>query len=135
MRRLIPGYAGMDLSALVLAWLVKTLELFILALLLTPGANPLGALFWALPELLNLTINIFIFTVFVRVILSWINPDPYNPVAGVLYSLTEPIMRPARRLLPPIGGMDLSPILVTIGLILLQMLLIPPLNVLTGKPF
>lgn len=135
LRRLIPGYAGMDLSALVLAWLVKTLELFILALLLAPRSNPLGALFWALPELLNLTINIFIFTVFVRVILSWINPDPYNPVAGVLYSVTEPIMRPARRLLPPIGGMDLSPILVTIGLILLQMLLIPPLSVLTGKPF
>jgi YggT family protein len=135
LREVIPGYAGMDLAALVLAWLVKTLELAVVAMIALPGANPLGALIWALPELAGLAINILIFAILIRVILSWVNPDPYHPVAGLLDSLTEPVMRPARRALPPVGGLDLSPILVTVGLVLLKMLLIPPLNLLTGNPF
>jgi len=134
-RQAIPGYAGMDLAALVLAWLVKTLELAIVSVIEHSERNPLGALAWSLPELVSLIINIFIVTVFVRVILSWINPDPYNPVTRVLDSLTEPVMRPARRVLPPVGGLDLSPVLVMIALVLLKMLLIPPLALVTGSPF
>jgi YggT family protein len=135
LRRLVPGYGGLDLAALLLAWLVKALELFIVILILDSQVNPLGALAWALPELVSQTIDIFIFAVFARVILSWLNPDPYNPVASLLDSLTEPVMRPARRLLPPVGGLDLSPVLVVIGLVLLRMLLIPPLSFITGNPF
>ena len=135
LRRLVSGYAGMDLAALVLAWLVKSLELAIVALIALPERNPLGALAWSLPELVNLAINIFLFAVFIRAILSWINPDPYHPVARLLDSVTEPVMRPAQRALPPVGGLDLSPVLVMIGLVLLKMLLIPPLSALTGNPF
>jgi len=135
-RRLIPEYAGLDPAALVLAWLVKACELGIVALLTLPQVNPLGALAWALPELVDLTLTIFIFSVLIRAILSWFNPDPHgsHPLAGLLDSLTEPVMRPARRVLPPSGGLDLSPMLVMIGLILLKMLLIPPLNLVTGNP-
>ena len=68
-------------------------------------------------------------------ILSWVNPGAYNPASALLYSLTEPMLRPARRLIPPIGGLDLSPMLVMIGLYLLEMLLLPPLQMLTGSPF
>ncbi len=137
LRRLIPGYAGLDLAALILAWLVKSVELGIVALIVHSQVNPLGALAWALPELVNLTLNIFIFTILIRVIMSWLNPDPYHPhpVADLLDSLTEPLMRPARGVLPPFGGLDLSPMLVMIGLVLLKMLLIPPLNLVTGNPF
>jgi len=136
-RRVIPGYAGLDPAALVLAWLVKAGELGIVALLLSLPVNPLQALIWALPELVELTITLFIFGVLIRAILSWFNPDPYraHPLAALLDSLTEPIMGLARRLLPPFGGLDLSPMLVMIGLILLKMLLLPPLNLVTGNPF
>ena len=134
-RQVIPGYAGMDLAALALAWFVKSLELAIVALIALPEASALGALAWAIPELVNLAINIFIATVLIRVVLSWINPDPYNPVAGLLDSLTEPVMRPARQLIPPVGGLDLSPVLVMVALVLLKMLLVPPLNLVTGNPF
>ncbi len=134
-RQVIPGYAGMDLAALALAWFVKSLELAIVALIALPEASALGALAWAIPELVNLAINIFIATVLMRVVLSWINPDPYNPVAGLLDSLTEPVMRPARQLIPPVGGLDLSPVLVMVALVLLKMLLVPPLNLVTGNPF
>jgi YggT family protein len=135
LRKAIPGYSGMDLAALVLAWLVKSLELAIVTMIELPEANPLAALGWALPELAGLALNILIFAIFIRVILSWINPDPYHPLAGLLDSLTEPVMGPARRLLPPVGGLDLSPVLVMVGLVLLKMLLIPPLVMVTGSPF
>ncbi|MCB2263713.1 MAG: YggT family protein [Candidatus Thiosymbion ectosymbiont of Robbea hypermnestra] len=137
LRRVIPGYAGLDPAALVLAWLVKAGELGILALLLSLPVNPLGALAWALPGLVDLTITLLIFGVLIRAILSWFNPGSYggHPLADLLDSLTEPVMGPARRLLPPFGGLDLSPMLVMIGLILLKMLLLPPLNLLTGSPF
>jgi len=135
LRQVIPGVAGLDIAALVLAWLVKTLELAIVALMVLPDANPLGAFIWALPALVSLIINILLFAVLIRVILSWINPDPYHPVTGLLGKLTEPVMGPARRVLPPIGGLDLSPVLVMVGLVLLEMLLIPPLNLITGSPF
>lgn len=135
LRQMIPGVAGLDMAALVLAWLVKSVELGVVAMIELPEVNPLGALIWALPALVTLVINIFLFAVLIRVILSWVNPDPYHPIAGLLSKLTEPVMGPARRMLPPIGGLDLSPVLVMVGLVLLEMLLIPPLNLVTGSPF
>lgn len=135
LRQVIPGYAGMDLAALALAWLVKSLELAIVAMIALPETSAFGALGWAIPELVSLVINIFIVTVLIRVVLSWVNPDPYNPVFGLLERLTEPVMRPARQLIPSVGGLDLSPILVMVALVLLKMLLIPPLNLVTGNPF
>lgn len=135
LRRFIPGWSGLDLAALVLAWLVKTVELALVALVLGLDRNPLGAIAWAIPQLLVLLINILLFAVLIRVILSWINPDPYHPAARVLDALTTPVLRPAQRLLPPIGGLDLSPILVMLALVVLEMLLIPPLKLITASPF
>ncbi|NEX18830.1 YggT family protein [Thiorhodococcus mannitoliphagus] len=135
MRRVIPGYGGMDLAALVLAWLLSALELAILIMLIGADRSPFGALGWAIPSLAELFINIFLFAVLIRVILSWVNPDPYNPAVSLLSRLTDPLMRPAQRLIQPIGGIDLSPMLVMVVLVLLNMLLIPPLKWLVASPF
>ena len=135
LRRYIPGFRGMDISSLVLAWLVQTLVLFLVGVLAGLGLASLGAVLWSLPALVELTIDVFLYAVIIRVILSWISPDPRNPMVHLLYTLTDPVMAPVQRRLPPIGGLDLSPIAVTIGLILLQMLLLPPLKLLTGSPF
>jgi YggT family protein len=135
LRRLLPGYGGVDVASLVVAWLLKTVELAVLTLLLGLSLNPLGAVAWAVPALVALFINIFLFAILIRVILSWVNPDPYNPAVGILTRITDPILIPAQRVIPPIGGIDLSPMLVMIGLVLLEMLLIPPLRWLTGSPF
>ncbi|MCU0833871.1 MAG: YggT family protein [Chromatiaceae bacterium] len=135
LRRVIPGWSGLDLAALFLAWLVKTVELALVALVLSLDRNPLGAFAWAIPQLVVLLINILLFAVLIRVILSWMNPDPYHPAARLLDALTAPLLRPAQRLLPPIGGLDLSPILVMIALVVLEMLLIPPLKLITASPF
>lgn len=135
LRRFIPGYGGVDLASLLLAWLIKAAELALLATILGVGFNLLGALGWAIPALLGLMIDILLFAVLIRVILSWLNPDPFHPAARLLSDLTDPVLRPAQRMLPPMGGLDLSPMLVMIALVLLRMLLLPPLKVLTGSPF
>lgn len=135
LRQLIPGYQGLDLASLVLAWALMAIQLGLIAGLLGLGGSVLGALVWAIPALLELVIDIFLFAVLVRVILSWLNPDPYNPAVALLGRLTDPLLEPARRLIQPIGGLDLSPVAVMIGLVLLQMLLVPPLEALTGSPF
>ena len=59
----------------------------------------------------------------IQAVLSWVNPDPYHPVARVLAQLTAPLLRPARRLIPPISGIDLSPMLVVVALVFVSLLL------------
>jgi YggT family protein len=135
LRQLIPGYRGLDVASLVLAWGLMAVQLGLIAGLSGFGGSLLGALVWAIPALLELVIDIFLFAVLIRVILSWLNPDPYNPVVSLLERLTDPLLRPVQRLIPPIGGIDLSPMAVMIGLVLLQMLLVPPLEALTRSPF
>ena len=128
MRAVIPGLGGIDIPSLVLAWLIKSLELFLIILISGKGMMFIYPMVQAIPGLLELTINIFLFSILIMVILSWLSPGGYNPAVNLLYSLTEPVMKPARKLIPPMGGLDLSPMLVMIGLALLKMLLIPPLD-------
>jgi YggT family protein len=135
LRQIIPGYGGMDLAALVLVWLLTAIELGILVLLYGIDRSPFMALGWAIPGVVELFINLFLFVILIRVVLSWVSPDPYNPAVALLTRFTDPIMRPAQRWIRPISGVDLSPMLVIIGLTLLNMLLIPPLKWLVGSPF
>ena len=133
LRRIIPGVGGLDISSLVLAWLVKSVELLLTLALKQGGLLVVPALLLAIPGLLELTINIFLFAILIQVILSWVNPGTYNPVVGVLHSLTEPLLGPARRRIPAMGGIDLSPMVVMIGLVLLEMLLLPPVKALIAS--
>jgi YggT family protein len=135
LRKVIPGWGGADLASVALAWMLKAVELAILSMLLGLDRNPLLALAWAIPALVGLVLNIFLFAVLIRVILSWVNPDPYNPAVDLLNRLTEPLLAPAQRLVPPISGIDLSPMAVMIAIVLLEMLIVPPLSVLTASPF
>ncbi|HDK37652.1 MAG TPA: YggT family protein [Thiolapillus brandeum] len=128
LRRIIPSLAGMDIAALALAWTLKTLELLLVVLISTGSFAPGFALFGAIPGLIELCINIFLYAIIIQAILSWVNSGTYNPAAALLYTLTAPILRPVQRLIPPIGGIDLSPMAAILGLIVLKMLIIPPLN-------
>lgn len=124
LRRIIPGLGGIDLASVVLLLALKLLELFLLAAL-AGGVPHFGLLLIiAITDLIELVLWIFIIAIFVRVIASWLNPYGGHPLTDLLNSLTEPLLRPARRLIPPIAGMDLSPIavllLLQIGLLLLH---------------
>lgn len=135
LRRIIPGIAGIDTASIILMLLLKSIELTLIMLVSGQGAHPLAAMAFAIPDLLELAINFFLFAILIQVILSWVNPGHYNPASALLYSITQPILRPAQRLLPPISGLDLSPMVVLVGLQLLKMLLLPPMQALVTSLF
>ena len=121
LRRVIPGFGGIDLAAVVLLLALEWLKLFLLAAL-AGAAAPLGFLLLAgIIDLAELTVWVFIIAIFIRVIASWFNPYGDNPLMEAVTQLTEPLMRPARRLIPTFSGIDLSPIAV---LLLLQVVLL-----------
>lgn len=71
----------------------------------------------ALAQILSMVINIYIWVVIIAALISWVRPDPYNPIVQILYKLTEPLYAKIRRVIPTIiGGVDLTPILVILAL-------------------
>ncbi len=128
LRRFLPGYGGVDWSCLTLMVALQATKVF-LASLLAYGVffAPLGLLLLSVAELMRLIIYIFMFVIFFQIILSWVNPGAYNPLTVLLHQLSEPLLRPARRLLPSVQGVDFSPILVFVLLQLSLMLLVRPL--------
>jgi YggT family protein len=133
LRRVIPGVLGIDLAAVVLMLALQATELILIGAIKGFGMHPAGLAVLAVTELLSLLINIYFITILIQVILSWVNPGGYNPAVSLLYSLNNPLLGRAQRLLPPIHGFDLSPILVMIVLQLLLMLVIAPLTDLGSK--
>jgi YggT family protein len=133
LRRLIPGVSGIDLASLVLAWLVITIEQLAILGLAGAGFQPAAAALLAIPEMISLIINIFLFAILIQVIMSWVNPGGYNPAIGLIHALTEPLLAPVRQRMPDMGGLDLSPMIVMIGLVVLEMLLVPPIKELLSR--
>ncbi len=134
LRRLIPGLYGIDLAAIVFMFVLQVAELYILAQLLGGSLPPAALTLGAVAKLLGLLVNVYFWTILIQVILSWVNPQAYNPALAVIHSLTEPVLKPARRLLPDLGGLDLSPLIVVVVLQLVRMLVIAPLYHMAGLP-
>ncbi len=129
LRRIVPGFLGIDMAAVVLLLLLKTVELLIIQQLSGFSGDVAGLVVLGIAQLVKLVLDLFFFSILIQVILSWVNPGTsYNPGIALLHTLNEPLMRPARRILPPMSGLDLSPLLVIIVLQLLTMLLVAPLN-------
>jgi YggT family protein len=83
---------------------------------------------WALAFVLKMVLGTLIFLVIARAIISWVNPDPYNPIVRFLVSSTDPFLRPLRRRIPPVGGgIDLTPIVLLLILYFLQEFLVTTL--------
>jgi YggT family protein len=123
-RGFIPSIRKIDTATLVLVLtliIIKTVLLFSIAGYPFSG---LQLLIKALYDLVSLSFDIFIVALFVQAILSWINPDPRNPVNSLLYYLTLPVLRPIRKYIPPIGGIDLSTLVALIGLMFLKRLVL-----------
>lgn len=128
LRRVIPGLAGIDLASVFLLLSLQVVQIILVGLVRNfPAPDPFGILLLALAQLVTLGLYIFLFGIFVLAILSWINPGSYNPLSHILYQITEPVLRPARNLIPPISGLDLSPMVAIIALWLIKLLLLDPL--------
>lgn len=119
-RRVVPGLAGLDLSTLVLAWLLQALGLWAQAAI--AGAEPslVAVAAIAAVDLVRYSVYILVFAVFVQVAISWINPDA--PLGPFFDLVTRPFLRPLRRFVPPVGRVDLTPLVL---LIILYVALIP----------
>jgi YggT family protein len=128
LRRVIPGLMGVDMAALVLMIALQAFELFLVGAVQGIGISVTGLLVLTVAELINLLLNVYMITILIQVILSWVNPGGYNPAIGLLYSLNEPILSRARRIIPPISGFDLSPIVVFIAIQLLKIILVAPIR-------
>jgi YggT family protein len=135
LRRVIPGAWGLDLSSLLVAWVLTAVELALMAGLLDLDFHPLAPLAWAIAELVALVLNIFLFAIVLQAILSWVSTGRYSPAGALLENLTAPLLRPLRRLIPPVSALDLTPMAAAIGLVLLKMLVLPPLDAITRNPF
>ncbi len=82
----------------------------------------------ALATIVSYLLTIYMWIIIIRALISWVNPDPYNPIVRFLYQATEPVLYPIRRRLPFMGGIDLSPIIVLLVIIFLQFFLVRTLN-------
>ena len=124
LRRFIPPLGKIDSASVVLALLVQMLA--IVTLLLIFGAripNIVTLLGWSVIGCLALVANLYFFGILINIILSWVAPGTHHPAAALLYQLTEPVMQPFRKLIPPMGGIDLSPILVFLSINVVQILI------------
>ncbi len=128
LRRVIPALGRIDLAAIVLLLALKCAEILLVDLLVRPVLPaPLGLVVLAAARLLWMVIAIYFITILIEVVLSWIAPGGYNPALYLIHQLNAPLLGRARRLMPPQGGFDLSPLLVSIVLGLAYMLLVMPL--------
>lgn len=87
----------------------------------------MGNFLVALAKVINIGLSLYMWIVIARAVISWVNPDPYNPIVRFLISATEPVLYPIRRRLPSLGGMDFSPILVILAIIFIQSFLVQSL--------
>lgn len=88
----------------------------------------LGNFIMALAKLINFALSAYIWVVIGSAIISWVNPDPYNPIVRFLRQATEPLLSRIRRVLPALGGLDLSPMILILGIVFLQSFLVPTLQ-------
>jgi YggT family protein len=88
----------------------------------------LGNLVMALAQVLHLLLNVYMLLIIARAIISWVSPDPYNQIVNFLYRATDPVLRYVQRIIPPLGGIDLSPILVLIVIVFLDQFLVGSLR-------
>ncbi|MGZ5080025.1 MAG: YggT family protein [Usitatibacter sp.] len=125
LRRMVPGFFRLDIASLLLALALEFLLQFLLALLLSaspvdsPGLLPV-LLFLAFVVLIRLSIYVFMGAIIIQAVLTWVSA--HHPVAPFFDALTRPFLRPVQRVIPPIGGVDISPLFVFIFFQLLLMI-------------
>ncbi|MEX0618258.1 MAG: YggT family protein [Pseudohongiellaceae bacterium] len=121
LRKIIPGFRGIDFSSLILALLVEAVAICVLAIIYyntlpTPGQ----IITWSVVGVLKFTLDIYTYAILASIIMSFVmmfsgSTNPH-PILRLIWQLTEPVMAPFRRILPPMGGLDFSPILVFLAI-------------------
>lgn len=128
LRRFVPSVGKIDTSSIVLALVLQMLADFSILLLKGVMVSFTSLIILSFSQLISLLINVFVFAVFGRALLSWVDPGNHNPASAILYSLTDPLLNICRKVIPDLGGIDLSPLAALVILQLAKMMILPPLN-------
>ncbi|MDG2047792.1 MAG: YggT family protein [Halioglobus sp.] len=124
LRKVVPSFGSIDLASLLLSVLLQlagVVSILLLEGVTLPRVLPL--LIWSALGVVGLLVNIYFFALLAMIVLSWIAPGSKNPAIYLLYQITEPVMAPVRKILPAMGGLDFSPILVFIAINIIQIAL------------
>ena len=124
LRAMLPGYKNLDIAAFVAAWLTAMLMLFTLTLIANAYTGSIVALIGqGLLHVLLLLLSVFKRSILIVIVVSFIAPGNYHPALMLLQQITEPLLAPARRLIPALGGIDFSPILIFLVIGIIERLL------------
>ena len=139
LRRFIPNIGGQETASIVLCLLLIYAKFTVMRLLSMPAAHiggvlaPIGSVSYAglfvlcIADLIALVLTVFLVAVIIQVILSWVSPGHYNPVIGLVNRIAEPVLKPIRKFIPPLGGIDLTPLFASLLLLVAKMLIVPPI--------
>lgn len=135
LRRVIPGFFGVDFAALVLALILQWLLIQLVLVLAGYGLlYPLRAVVWAAIGLMSMVLSIYFWGLIISIVASWVAPFSNNPALVLVRQLVEPVMTPFRKLIPPLGGIDITPIFAFMVLHVLNQYLVPALGRSVGMP-
>jgi YggT family protein len=139
LRSFIPNIGGQETASIVLCLLLIYAKFTVMRLLSIPAAHiggvlaPIGSVSYAglfvlcIADLVALVLTVFLVAVIIQVILSWVSPGHYNPVIGLVNRIAEPVLKPIRKFIPPLGGLDLTPLFASLLLLVVKMLIVPPI--------
>jgi YggT family protein len=133
-RRVLPSVAGLDAPTFVVLFVLEVVVTFVLLRLAALSQSAIGVfaasslnvvdvLFYSVLRLISLTLLLYIGATFIYVLLSWFGDRGRNPMAALLGDVVEPVLRPVRRVLPPVSGLDIAPLIVTVVLYAIRMAL------------
>jgi YggT family protein len=128
LRRFIPPIGRIDTATLLLMLALQMVASYLVLMLQGVELNPAALAAFSTAQLLDLILNVLFYSIIISAVLSWIHVSRYNPAVSLLYSFTNPMLRWARKLLPPMAGIDFSPLIPIIGIQLARMLVLPPLD-------
>ena len=128
MRRFIPSIGRIDSSSLVLALLLQMLANFSILAIKGLSIGLVALTLLSFTDLLKMLIDIFVYAIFAGALLSWFAAGSYSSASSILYSLTDPLLNVCRKVLPDLGGIDLSPLVALVLLQLAKMMILPPLH-------
>lgn len=133
LRKIIPGFGGFDWASIVLAVVVQMLAIGLSLLVAGYGTPVEKIIMWSLLGTVGLFLKLYFWGILIMVISSWIAPQSNNPALELLHQIIEPVMKPIRKVMPDMGGLDLSPIIAFLLINVFEVILVN-MAIKTGAP-
>lgn len=127
-QKVLPAWRGINTGALLLAWVVAILWVAALAALAGGSISLLAMLVLGFAHLLGFFLQTMFWITLISVLLSWFSPSGSNPAVPLLSGIADIVLKPLRKLIPPLGGFDLSPVFALLGLRLATILIVGPIT-------